>query len=118
MSTPANPAALREMDLQLKGADDETVGYSKWGERMQLHTLARQSYQSDKPEEYGNWWRFSKEWGTPGTPICTLPIIIARLTPHIPIGGKKMNFCNYPYKTIDEEGFLMKERLAVWIKNG
>ena len=27
-----------------------------------------------------------------------------------------MNFCNYPYKTIDEEGFLMKERLAVWIK--
>ena len=69
MSTPVTPAALREMDLQLKGIGDETVKYSKWRRKTELHTLARQSYQSDKPEEYGNWWRLSRDWGTPGTPI-------------------------------------------------
>ena len=113
MSTPATPAALREMDLQLRGIGDETIRYSKWRRKTELHTLARNSYQSDKPDEEGDWWRLSgARTETPGTPNCTLPIMVAKLTAHVPIGGKKFN----QYKTIDEEGFLVREKLAVWIK--
>ena len=46
-------------DLQLKGIGDETVKYSKWRRKTELHTLARRSYQSDKPEEDDNWWKLS-----------------------------------------------------------
>ena len=117
MSTPATPAAIREMDLQLKGIGDETIKYSKWKRKTELHTLAKRSYQSDKPEEDDNWWKLSgTRTDTPGTPTCTLPVIIARLMAYIPIGGKKKNICSYPFKIINEEGFLVKERLAVWIK--
>ena len=56
MSTPATPATLREMDLQLKGIGDETIKYSKWKRKIELHILAKESYQSDKPEDDGNWW--------------------------------------------------------------
>ena len=117
MSTPATPAAIREMDLQLKGIGDETVKYSKWGRKTELHTLAKRSYQSDKPEEDDNWWKLSgARADIPGTPTCTLPVIIARLMTYIPIGGRRKNSLKYPFKIINEEGFLVKERLSVWIK--
>ena len=91
MSTPATPAALREMDLQLKGIGDETIKYSKWKRKTELHTLARKSYQSDKPEEDDNWWKLSgARADVPGTPTCTLPVIVARLMAYIPIGGRSI----------------------------
>ena len=52
----------------------------------------------------------------PGTPTCTLPIVIVRLMAYIPIGGRKKNCMKYPFTIIDEEGFLAKKQLAVWIK--
>ena len=117
MSTPVTPAVIREMDLQLKGIGDETVKYSKWKRKTALHTLAKRSYQSDKPDDYGNWWRLSgARPDVPGTPSCTLPVIVARLMAYIPIGIPRNNTWSYPFKIIDEEGFLVKEKLAVWIK--
>ena len=117
MSTPATPAALREMDLQLKGIGDETVKYGKWRRKTELHTLVRRSYQSDKPEVDDNWWKISgARADVPGTPTCTLPIIIARLMAYIPIGGRSKNSMEYPFKILDEEGFLVKKKLAEWIK--
>ena len=117
MSAPATPAALREMDLQLKGGGDETVKYSKWKRKTELHILARKSYQSDKPEEDGDWWMLSGARAEiPGTPTCTLPIMIARLMAYIPIGGRSKNSMKYPFTIIEEEGFLVKEQVAVWIK--
>ena len=117
MSSPATPAALQEMDLQLKGVGDETVKYSKWRRKTELHALARKSYQSDKPKDEGNWWKLSgARADVPGTPTCTLPVIVARLMAYIPIGGRSKNSMKYPFKIIDEEGFLVKEKLAVWIK--
>ena len=44
MSAAATPAALREMDLQLKGVGDESVKYSKWKRKTELHILAKKSY--------------------------------------------------------------------------
>lgn len=117
MSTPATPAAIREMDLQLKGIGDETVKYSKWKRKTALYTLAKRSYQSDKPEDDGNWWRLSgARPNIPGTPTCTLPVIIARLMAYIPIGIPRNDTWNYPFKIIEEEGFLVKKQLAVWIR--
>ena len=113
MSTPATPATLREMDLQLKRVGDETIRYGKWRRKIELHTLAKKTYQSDKPSEEGEWWRLcGSRPETPGTPSCTLPIIVARLTARVPMGGARFN----QYKTIEEEGFLVKEKLAIWVK--
>ena len=117
MSTPATPATLREMDLQLKGIGDETVKYSRWGRKIELHILAKKSCQSDKPEDDGDWWKLSGARAEiPGTPTCTLPVMVARLMAYIPIGGRSKNSMKYPFTIIDEEGFLVKEKLAVWIK--
>ena len=117
MSTPATPAALREMELQLKGIGDETIKYGKYRRKAELHDQARNSYQSDRPDEDGDWWKVSGARAkVPGTPTCTLPIIVARLMAYIPIAGRPKNSMSYPFKIIDEEGFLVKERLAVWIK--
>ena len=59
MHNPTTPAAARNMDLQLKGIGDETVKHGRWKRKVQLHTLARRSYQSDKPDEDGDWWKIS-----------------------------------------------------------
>ena len=64
MSTPATPATLREMDLQLKGIGDETVKYSRWGRKIELHILAKKSYQSDKPEDDGDFNIFRPKPGS------------------------------------------------------
>ena len=117
MSTPATPATLREMDLQLKGIGDETIKYSKWKRKIELHILAKESYQSDKPEDDGDWWKLSGARAEiPGTPTCTLPVMVARLMAYIPIGGRSKNSMKYPFTIIDEEGFLVKKKLAVWTK--
>ena len=57
MHNPTTPAAIRERDLQLKGIGDETVKYGRWKRKVALHNLAKNSYQSDKPEEDGDWWK-------------------------------------------------------------
>ena len=117
MHNPATPAAIRERDLQLKGIGDETVKYGKWKRKVALHNLAKNSYQSDKPEEDGDWWKLS---GTrpsiPNAPTCSLPIIVVRLMAYIPICIPKNNTWTYPFKVIEEEGFLVKEQLAVWVR--
>ena len=117
MHNPATPAAAREMDLQLKGIGDETVKHGKWKRKIALHTLAKSSYQSDKPDEDGDWWKLSgARPDIPNAPTCSLPVIVARLMAYIPIGIPKNNTWTYPFKIIDEEGFLVKEQLAVWIR--
>ena len=117
MHNPTTPAAIRERDLQLKGIGDETVKYGRWKRKVALHNLAKNSYQSDKPEEDGDWWKLS---GTrpniPNAPTCSLPIIVVRLMAYIPICIPKNNTWTYPFKVIEEEGFLVKEQLAVWIR--
>ena len=117
MHNPTTTAAIRERDLQLKGIGDETVKYGKWKRKVTLHNLAKNSYQSDKPEEDGDWWKLS---GTrpniPNAPTCSLPIIVVRLMAYIPICIPKNNTWTYPFKVIEEEGFLVKKQLAVWIK--
>ena len=117
MSTRASPADLKEMDLQLKNEGDETVKYGQWNRKIALHNLAKRSYQSDRPEEDGEWWMLSgTQARIPGTPTCTLPVVILRLMAYIPIGGRKKNCKKYPFTIVDEEGFLAKKQLAVWIK--
>ena len=109
MSTPATPATLREMDLQLKPLGDETIRYGKWRRKTELHTLARKTYQADKPDEEGEWWRLcGSRPETPGTPSCTLPIIVARLTARIPMLGLNLGqfIRGDQYRTIEEECFL------------
>ena len=117
MHNPTTPAAARERDLQLKGIGDETVKQGKWKRKNILHKLAKNSYQSDKPEEDGDWWKLS---GTrpdvPSAPTCSIPIIVVRLMAYIPICIPKNNTWTYPFKVIEEEGFLVKKQLAVWIK--
>lgn len=116
MSTLPTDAALKEMDLQPKRKGDETVKYSQWNRKLELHVMTRKSYQSDKPEEDGDWWMLSGAQAViPGTPTCTLPIVIVRLMAYIPIGGRKKNCMKYPFTIIDEEGFLAKKQLAIWI---
>ena len=117
MSTLPTDAALKEMDLQPKRKGDETVKYGQWNRKSELHIMARKSYQSDRPEEDGDWWMLSgAQAEIPGTPTCTLPIVIVRLMAYIPIGGRKKNCMKYPFTIIDEEGFLAKKQLAIWIK--
>ena len=113
MATPATPALLRAMDLQLKGIADETIRYSQWGRKTEVHTLAKQTYQADKPVDDSDWWKLSGALiGVPGIPKCNLPIIVARLSASVPLGGRRFN----QYKTISEEGFLVKKNLAIWAK--
>ena len=117
MHNPTTPAAARNMDLQLKGIGDETVKHGRWKRKVQLHTLARRSYQSDKPDEDGDWWKlFGAMPDIPSAPTCSLPVIVARLMAYIPIGIPKNNTWTYPFKIIDEEGFLVKKQLAAWIR--
>ena len=117
MHNPTTPTAIRERDLQLKGIGDETVKYGRWKRKIALHNLAKNSYQSDKPEEDGDWWKLSgARPDIPNAPTCSLPVIVARLMAYIPIGIAKNNTWNYLFKVIDEEGFIVKKQLAVWIR--
>ena len=99
------------MDLRLKGGEDEAIRYSQWGRKNEVHTLAKKSYQMDASVEDGDWWKLSGALvGVPGMPKCNLPIIIARLSASVPLGGRRFN----QIKTIEEEGFLVKKNLAKW----
>ena len=117
MHNPTTPAAARERDLQLKGVGDESVKQGRWNRKIALHNLAKNSYQSDKPQEDEDWWKLS---GTrpniPNAPTCSIPIIVVRLMAYIPICLPKNHTWTYPFKVIEEEGFLVKKQLAVWIK--
>ena len=117
MHNPTTPAAARNMDLQLKGIGDEAVKQGKWERKVALHNLTRRSYQSDKPDEDGDWWKLSGDKpNIPGAPTCCLPVIVARLSAYIPRNIPKNNTWNYPFTVIDEEGFVVKKQLAKWIK--
>ena len=117
MATPVTAAALKKMDLQPKNKGDETVKYGQWKRKSELHVMAKKSYQSDRPEEDGDWWMLSGARAeVPGTPTCTLPIMIARLMAYIPIGGRKKNSMKYPFTILGEDGFLVKKQMAMWIK--
>ena len=117
MHNPATPAAARDMDLQLIGIGDETLKLGKWKRKLQIHTLVKNSYQSDKPHEDGNWWKLSGDKPTiPGAPACCLPVIVARLSAYIPLNIPKNNTWTFPFKTIEEECFIVRKQLAKWIK--
>ena len=53
-------AQLRTMDLQLKGENDDILSYSQWDRKREVHTLVKETYQSDKPRDDGNWWRLAQ----------------------------------------------------------
>ena len=95
----------------MKGDEDETIRYSQWGKKNELHVLAKRSYQADIPIEDGEWWKLSGALvGDPGIPKCNLPIIIVRLSASVPQGGRRFN----QPKIIEENGFLAKKNLAKW----
>jgi len=117
MHNPTTPAAARDIDLQSIGIGDEVVKQGKWERKITLHTLTRKSYQSDKPEEDGNWWKLSGDKpDIPGVPTCCLPVIVARLSAYIPRNIPKNNTWSYPFTAIGEDGFIVKKQLAKWIK--
>ena len=90
MHNPATPAAARDMDLQLIGIGDETLKLGRWKRKVQIHTLVKKSYQSDKPHEDGNWWKLSGDRpAILGAPACCLPVIVARLSAYIPLNIPK-----------------------------
>ena len=106
-------AQLRTMDLQLKGDIDEVLRYSQWDRKREIHTLVKKTYQSDKPIDDGNWWRIalSTDPQFSDTAKCNLLIVVARLKAFIPQGGPAN-----AYLDMDEEGFLVKKKLAEWSK--
>ena len=107
------PDQLRSMDLQEKTNNDEVLSYAQWIRKEAIHVLAKNSYQSDKPLDDGDWWRYALncEGGTAAIPKCHLLIAVARLKAYIPQGGRANTDLDMP-----EEGFLVKKKLAEWSK--
>ena len=107
----ATEAQLRTMDLQLKGENDEVLSYSQWDRKRDVHTLVKETYQSDKPRDDGNWWRLAQRLDPQysDTAKCNLLIVCARLIAHVPEGG-----ANNADVDIPEEGFLVKKKMAEW----
>ena len=109
----AAPEDLRVMDLKLKATNDECLVYGQWNRMAAVHALAKLSYQSDVPKDDGDWWRYAAPSATTSSqaPRCNLPVAVARLSANIPAGGAYNND-----RIIPEEGFVIKEKLAIWSK--
>ena len=83
----ATPEDLRVMELRLKGTNDECLGYGQWIRIAEVHVLAKSdTYQSDKPVDDGDWWRYAAPTATTSSqaPRCNLPVAVARLSANIP----------------------------------
>ena len=52
---------LAAMDLRPKGVNDETLGYSSYNRREELHIRAKgNGYQLNKIDDDGDWWSFKQ----------------------------------------------------------
>ena len=105
------PANLAVMNLRVKGVNDETLGYAGWTRKEQLHTRAKaNSYQTNKPEDDGEWWGFKPPSATNScqAPRCNLPTAVAKISARIPASGGAQE------KNIEEEVFLIRDEMGPW----
>ena len=76
------------MDLWVKGDNDEALRNGQWIRRTAVHTLVKQTYQSDVPKDDGAWWRYEVRPEAESTlPRCALPVVAIRLKAYVPEGG-------------------------------
>ena len=81
----------------------------QWDRKLDNHTLVKKTYQSDKPKDDGDWWRYGLGTtdGQSPTARCNLLIVVARLKAFIPANADL---------DMTEEGFLVKKKLTEWSK--
>ena len=100
------------MDLRAIGQNDESLPHGKWIRRTAVHTLVKQSYQSDAPKDDGAWWRYEIGPAAESTlPRYSLPVVAIRLKAYVPQGGASNTDLDMP-----EEGFLAKKNMTGWLK--
>ena len=70
MASPgdASPDQLRSMELQaITNLNDEKLAYGRWNRWDDVHKLAKETYQADKPQD---WWRYAL--GAPTGPLSAI----------------------------------------------
>ena len=102
---------LAAMDLRPKGVNDETLGYSSYHRKEELHVRAKgNGYQSDKIDDDGDWWSFKAPTTSSScmAPRCQLVVAAAKIKARIPASGSNLQ------KDIEEEVFPMVQEMGPW----